>query len=119
MADIELFCPGSDNVDRLYESLSKIIGDKKVTTENIVLIATNLMQIVEKYPDLYGQQKKALVIYVLKKFVVDHLDGDAESFLLIFIDTLLPSVINTIIAVDKKEVVIKIKKGLKACFSCC
>jgi len=119
LKEVELSLPASDSVDRLYESLSRIIGDKKVTTVNIVLIATNLMKIVEKYPDLHGTQKKSLVIHVLKRFVVDHLDGETESSLILFIDMFLPSVIDTIIFVDKKEVSIKIKKGFKACFSCC
>lgn len=119
LKEVELSLPASDSVDRLYESLSRIIGDKKVTTVNIVLIATNLMKIVEKYPDLHGTQKKSLVIHVLKRFVVDHLDGEAESSLILFIDMFLPSVIDTIISVDKKEVAIKIKKGFKACFACC
>ena len=119
LKEVELSLPASDSVDRLYESLSRIIGDKKVTTVNIVLIATNLMKIVEKYPDLHVTKKKSIVIHVLKRFVVDHLDGEAESSLILFIDMFLPSVIDTIISVDKKEVAIKIKKGFKACFACC
>lgn len=119
LKEVELSLPASDSVDRLYESLSRIIGDKKVTTVNIVLIATNLMKIVEKYPDLHGTQKKSLVIHVLKRFVVDHLDGEEESSLILFIDMFLPSVIDTIVSVDKKEIAVKIGKGLKACFPCC
>jgi len=111
--------PTSDLVDNLYNSLSRIIGDTKVTTTNVVLITTNLMQIVEKYPDLHGKHKNSLIIHVLKRFVKDHLDGDEESTVLIFIDIFLPSVIDTIVSVDKKEIVVKMKKGLKACFSCC
>lgn len=106
-------------VNKLYETLIRIIGDKELTTANAVLIATNLMQIVEKYPNISGPQKKELVIYVLKRFVVDHLYGENEQALLLFIDVFLPSVIDTIISVDKKELAIKIRKGLKACFSCC
>jgi hypothetical protein len=118
LKDIEISLPSSDTIDKLYESLSHIIGDKKVTTINIVLIATNLMQIVEEYPNLHGTEKKSLVIHVLKRFIVDHLDDKKEHSLLLFIDMFLPSVIDTIISVDKKEVAIKFKKGLKACFSC-
>lgn len=77
------------------------------------------MQIVEKYSKLSGEQKKSLVINVIKKFVVDHLDGDNETELLIFIDTFLPSVIDVMISIDKKELAIKIQKGFKLCFPCC
>ena len=83
------------------------------------MIATNLMQIVEKYPKISGTQKKSLVIQVLKKFVIDQSDGDTENALLLFIDTFLPSVIDTIISVDVKDIVINIKKGVKSFFICC
>lgn len=119
LKNVELQLPAYDLVDKLYSSLSRIIGDKKVTTTNVVLITTNLMQIVEKYPDLHGEQKKTLVVHVLKRFVKDHLDGDGKSAILLFIHMFLPSVIDTIVSVDKKEIAVKMKKGLKACFSCC
>ena len=108
-----------DLINKLYKSLCMISADKKVTTINIVMIATNLMQIVEKYPKISGTQKKSLVIQVLKKFVIDQSDGDTENALLLFIDTFLPSVIDTIISVDVKEIVINIKKGVKSFFICC
>lgn len=107
------------SINKLYESICMILVDKKVTTINIVMIATNLMQIVEKYPKISGIQKKSLVIQVLKKFVIDQSDGDTENALLLFIDTFLPSVIDTIISVDVKDIVINIKKGVKSFFICC
>jgi hypothetical protein len=116
---VELYVPATKDVDRLYESLSRIIINKKVTTVNIVIIATNLMQIVEKYPNLLGVHKKSLVIYVLKKFVVNNIKGETELSLLLFIDMFLPSVMDIIISVDKKEISVKIGKGLKTFFQCC
>lgn len=106
-------------VNKLYETLSNIIGDNKLTTTNAVLITTNLMQIVEKYPNVSGTQKKNLVIHVLKRFVIDNLEGNDEQAMLLFIDVFLPSIIDTIISIDKKVLAIKMHKGLKACFSCC
>lgn len=106
-------------IDRLYETLSSMIGDNKLSTANAVIIATNLMQIVEKYTNITGQQKKALVIHVLKLFIADHLDGDDANTLLLFIDMFLPSVIDTIISIDKKELAINIRKSFKTCFPCC
>ena len=117
LTDVEIIT--DDLINKLYESLCMIIANKKVTTINIVMIATNLMQIVEKYPKIAGTQKKSLVIQVLKKFVIDQSDGDTENALLLFIDTFLPSVIDTIISVDVKEIVINIKKGVKSFFICC
>lgn len=106
-------------VDKLYESLKNITEGQKLTTMNVILVSTHLMQIVEKYPNINGSQKKETVIHVLKKLVIDTLDGDDEKALLLFIETFLPSVIDIIIAVDKKELAVKVKKGFKSCFSCC
>ena len=117
--DITIELPGSDIVDELYNSLSELVNSNELTTENVVQIAFNLMQIVETYPDLNGQQKKALVLHVLKRFVRENMDGDEERALLTFIDLFLSTVIDTLVSVDKKEIAIKIKKGLKECFSCC
>lgn len=105
--------------DKLYNSLSSLVGDEKITTDNIVSIATNLMQIVDTYPELKGVEKKSMIMHVLKRFVRDRLDGDVENTVIMFIDLLLPSVIDTIVSVDKKEIVVKIHKSLKSCFSCC
>ena len=117
LTDVEII--NDYSINKLYESICVIAVNKKVTTINIVMIATNLMQIVEKYPKISGTQKKSLVIQVLKKFVIDQSDGDTENALLLFIDTFLPSVIDTIISVDVKDIVINIKKGVKSFFICC
>ena len=107
-------------IDNIYKDLSQIVGDKKLTTTNIVNITISLMQIVEKYPTLHGKEKKELVIYVLKKSVKDHIfDTDSEESLLLFIETFLPSIIDSVISIDKKELTINITKKLKSCFSCC
>lgn len=118
-ADTNIELTSSDLVDKLYISLSELVKGKKLTTENAVQIAINLMQIVETYPNLHGKQKKALVLQVLKLFVRGNMDGDEERALLTFIDLFLPTVIDTLVSVDKKEIAIKIKKGFKLCFPCC
>ena len=117
--EIELLMPSKDLADKLYNSLALLVGDTEITSTNVVLIATNLMQTVEKYPKLSGEQKKNLLLHVLKKYVKDKLDGSDEDNVLMFIDMFLPSVIDTIIQVDKKALVVSIKTGLKALFSCC
>lgn len=119
LRDFKLQLPVSDIADKLYKSLSLLVGGEKINTTNVVIIATNLIQIVEKYPKLKGHQKKMLILQVLKKFVEDHLENEEEKVVLTFIDLFLPSVIDTIISVDKKEISVKIKKGLKTCFPYC
>lgn len=105
--------------NKLYDSITLLTGNTKITTSNIVFITTNLMQIIEQYSKLTGPTKKDIIIGVVKLYVLEHLNGDEEKGLLMFIDAFLPSVIDIIISVDKKEMVIKIHKGLKSCFSCC
>ena len=111
--------PSKELVDKLYNKLSQITEGKEINTGNIMIIATNLMQVVEKYDELKGYEKKNLIIYVLKKFVKDALEDDVEDIVLTFIDTMLPSVIDTIISIDKKDLAIKLKKSLKDCLVCC
>lgn len=119
LKDINVQLPASELIDKLYKNLSDILEGEKINTTNVVLIATNLIQIVERYPELKGVQKKLLLIHVLKRFVKDNLDGEEETAVLTFIDLFLPSVIDTIISVDKKEIAIKMKKSFKICFPCC
>jgi len=117
--NLSLILATSDTIDKLYESLARLVGDQKITAQNAVLIATNLMQIVENYPDLTGEQKKTIVLHVLKKFVRDTMNDNDEDAVIMFIDLFLPSVIDTIISVDKKKIMVNIKKGFASCFACC
>ena len=115
--DINLLIVGSKYVDSLYDSLSKI--STTLTKENITIIVINLMQLAEKYPELTGVQKKQLVIHVVKKFIKDKTDNEQEEVLLTFVDIFLPTIIDTLVSVDKKEIVIKLKKTFSSCFPCC
>jgi wobble nucleotide-excising tRNase len=108
----------TDVVDNIYKSLYDIIQNEKITTDNIIVITTRLMKIVEQYSDLNGSKKKVIVIRVMKRIVRDTLEGESDS-LISFIDMFLPSIIDTLIAVDKKELVFKIVKKLKICFPWC
>ena len=108
----------NNNIEKLYASLSIIMKNNKLNTTNILVITTNLMQIVEKYPKISGSQKKTLVVDVLKMFVGKNTDGENKEIILLYINTFLPSVIDTLISVDKKEMKIKTRKLFKKCFSC-
>lgn len=108
--------PREKYVDNLYATLSE--SNLSLTKENITTIVINLMQLVQKYPDLTGIQKKNLVIYVVKKFIEDKTDKEEEEVLLTFVDIFLPTLIDTLVSIDKKEIVIKLKKTFSSCFSC-
>ena len=109
----------AETIDKLYTNLSYILKGNKLSTLNVVLISIDLMQIVETYPGLSGYKKKQLIKHVLVKFTNDTLAGDDRIGVLLFINTFLDDVIESIIAIDKKQIIIELKKKTKGFFSCC
>lgn len=106
-------------VNKLYQQISTVIGDKKVTSSSIVNILLSAMQIVEKCKKISGEEKKSLVLKILKMVIDDTVDDQIEaSNLKLLVDTTLPVVIDTLVSVDKKELHIKIQKCFKKLFSC-
>lgn len=111
-------------IDKLYKELKKIIiyeeETPQITSENIIIIALNLMQIVETYQELKGIEKKQLIINTLKKFVNDEIKDEKPEYkklLLTIIDTTLPAAIDAFISIDTKQLQIKMKAYLtKCCF---
>lgn len=105
---------------RFYEEVKKIIGNQKLNRSNIVVILLSLMQSVENYKNLSGIQKKTLILDTLNNVINDIVDDEQEAMeLKLLVQLTLPSVIDTFISIDKKKIVIKIKKGCKSIFSCC
>ncbi len=86
-----------DGVEHLY-SYMKCVHHEKITPTNIIVIATELMQIVEKYKELTGPQKKMLVINVIKKVVNSQIDSQETRLALnTIIDFTLPTVIDNLV----------------------
>jgi hypothetical protein len=112
--------PPREAITRLYTQLKDIVGDATVDRENIVGIALALMQLVEEYPDIKGPQKKDLVLHVLKLFIKDTIPDQSEAELVTsVVELTLPTVIDTIVSVDKKELKIKLRKGCRKLLACC
>jgi hypothetical protein len=86
-----------DGIEHLY-SYMKCVHSEKITPTNIIVIATELMQIVEKYKGLTGPQKKMLVINVIKKAINSQIDSqETRNILNTIIDFTLPSVIDNLV----------------------
>lgn len=110
-----------DKLSELYKYIKSIHGEK-ITPTNIVLIASELIQIVEKYKTLTGSQKKMLVINTIKKCVNEQNTTPEEKLALnIIIDNTLPHIIdgfinaiNGLLNFSKKA-----KKSKLCCFSLC
>ncbi len=107
----------SAQVDQLYDQLSKMIGKNgNITTVNITSVAVSLMKIVEKYPQLTGEDKKNMVIMVLKKFIEEFVHDEEEKVLLeCIIETVLPSMVDMFISLDKNIESIAKKKFASCC----
>jgi len=87
-----------DTVEHLYNYV-KSVNISKITPSNIVIITTEIIQLVEKYNNLTGIQKKMVVINVIKKLVNTQFDTDEDKKAMnIIIDLTLPSIIDNLIS---------------------
>jgi hypothetical protein len=107
-------------VNTLYNNLKDIIGNGKISVANITSITINLMQIVDKYKNVKGLEKKKIVLDVLNRIVDDTIDDKAEEQQLkLLLAISVPVLIDTFIAIDKGELAIKTKKAVIKLFTCC
>lgn len=111
-----------DGVEHLY-SYMKIVHTAKITPTNVVVIATELMQIVEKYKELTGPQKKMLVINVIKRVVNNQVDTqEIRTTLNTIIDFTLPIVIDNLVSAMNGEIKFnkeKVQSFFKKYLCCC
>jgi len=108
------------NYIRLYEKLKEILGETKLTYANLTSVVVLLMQSVETYNDVRGIEKRNMIISVLKRFITDKMGNNQElREFKILIEATVPELVDTLIAIDKKELTIKTKKCLSKLFSCC
>ena len=103
---------------RLYDEMEAIIGKREVNAGNIMSLVTLLMKTADKYTDVKGIQKKELVLAVTKKVVEETVPETERENVLYIVNGTLPAIIDTIVAIDKGQLAIKVKKGLKA-WCCC
>lgn len=101
---------------QIYNSLQEMIDVKDFTTGNVLDIAFTLMQTIEKVRYLSGEEKKSVILHVLKQY--NHDENGNEEGINFLIDNILGSVIDTIIALDKGILSIHTKCIQKGCFGC-
>jgi hypothetical protein len=109
-------------LEEMYKYIKSMYGNQ-ITTSNIVIITTQLIQVVEKYKTLTGNQKKMLVISTIKKLVNETVSNNDEKIaLLLVIDNTVPymidgfiDAINGNIKFDKE----KAKSCIRNIFFCC
>ena len=109
----------------VVETLKPLLEDLSV--ENIMKIIPALIQHVEMYKDFNGEQKRTMVINMLKH-LIDVTDGPGNDELFDpILKRMVPGIIDTLVDVDKGKLKLtskKIKKLpcfllFKSCFSSC
>lgn len=106
--------------ERLYEELLTIIGNQKLNSRNVITITLSLMQIVDGYEEVHGVQKKAVIMNILDRWIDSKVEDEQEKMeLKLLVKMTLPSVIDGFIAIDRKQLQIKMKKGFKSLIGCC
>lgn len=99
-----------------YSTISKVLNNDALSLDNIVHTVTMLMMHMETHKDLAGLEKKELLLMGIKLFIETTMSESSQrDELLKICEFVLPVVIDTIISLDKKEIVIGMKKA-KNCF---
>jgi hypothetical protein len=109
----------TNTIFTLYIELKNIIGKGQINRSNIITIVLSLMQVVEQYESLKGKQKKAAIIDVLNQLIDEQVPMEQEALeLKSLVYLTLPTVIDAMVSIDKKEVEIKVKNCCKKLISC-
>ena len=87
------------------------------------MIMNNLIQVVEKYKELTGNQKKMLVLDTLKKIINENVSDESEKQqLILFVNITIPIILDSIISAingNMKFAKDKISGCFSKLFSCC
>ena len=104
-------------LNELYNYSKSVINTKTISSTTIIVLTNKLIQIVEKYKELTGSQKKMLVLDTLTKIINENIDDDLEKQeLLTLITILLPKIIDTVVSAINGHM--KFSKDIKpSCFS--
>ena len=107
-------------VESLYEEVKRLLQGGKLTPTNVVMIMIDLMQIVDKYTTLKGSQKKQVLLSAITMLIDDQNDNvEDASDLKQLVKMTLPSVIDVVVSIDKKQLKIKAKKVWTMLLGCC
>jgi|SRR3989304_2621317 len=107
-------------IQKAYQHLEGLIGDGKLTLANAVGLTVATMQYMETMKGIDGVVKKFVVMNAIKRYIKEHISDKQEQMdLLIFADMTLPSMIDTFIQIDLKEIVFNVKKGCIDLFTNC
>ena len=116
-----LFNRNNNNKKLIYRSLINLKKhfniifeiNSKISTSDIIKCIIYLMQMVEEY-NINGINKKDIVLSTMKNIILEYKNNIHDyEYIENFINTILPSLIDTIISLDKKDKYIKIENVIK------
>jgi citrate lyase gamma subunit len=84
-------------ISSVYDNIKLALGDKKITPDEIIPIATQCMVMVQVYKTLSGEEKKLVVLTVLKMLVEkSNMNTTDKASLTFVIDAVVPAAIDAI-----------------------
>ena len=101
-ATTAVFPAGIDpSTEALFTQIYAEASAMVLNHDNLLILTTDCMQILASVSTLTGDQKKQLVLYVLTKIVNDNplLSPEDKVALLLLINTVIPAVIDGLVAV--------------------
>lgn len=103
-----------NNFDKCFEQLLDHIQEEDITFSNIINIITKSVEITENFTSASGLEKKNLTVRMVKKAITEFEKNlENRKALLDFVDTIGPSMIDTIIYVSKGKLAVNLKKTWK------
>lgn len=105
---------------RLFEEISTIVGEGRLTPVNITGITIAMMQIAEDPSfSLTGREKKDLIIKVLDTYVDKEInDVQFKVDLKLLVHSTIPPLIDSLVGLSKGDILIKGKKCVERLFCC-
>ena len=100
----------SELMEDVYDSVQRVLVSKKVTPSNVVVITTQMMVVVQRYPELTGPMKKRMVLTILERLVDEHsqdMDPDDVVALKLIISVTVPEVIDAVKNAFHKKIDLK------------
>jgi hypothetical protein len=105
-------------IDQLYELLQSLITVGTPIISTIPHIVACLMVAIEKLEGLVGVDKKNLLCVIIRIFIDRDVSDEEKSQLTLFVDTILPDMIDTIVSVDRQDIAIAVKT-IETIQGCC
>jgi len=102
----------------IYDEAKELVKDKEINETNIIQITTCIMELVEEYPNITGEQKKKIVIMLISKLVDNSpLNDSKKNIVKTATNLILPAAIDAIVSASKSKFILNIRKKKHGCCS--